>query len=166
MKAYVFQTLFLNYAIYFLLKMDRSLGVTNRLEKWRVHLIATYYELKKKPTYYVHFVVMWFKTHLFSTGVNVTVICNMQVTLTYKLYPYWFWKALTLLHAIHKNELLNKLFWDVFKHQFSTQLQIENNNNRPSTKKKTKYKKKKVTKKNPPKTPQNKWWVRSRSQAC
>lgn len=49
MKAYVFQTLFLNYAIYFLLKMDRSLGVTNRLEKLRVHLIATYYELKKKP---------------------------------------------------------------------------------------------------------------------
>lgn len=58
MKAYVFQTLFLNYAIYFLLKMDRSLGVTNRLEKLRVHLIATYYELKKKPTYYVHFVIM------------------------------------------------------------------------------------------------------------
>lgn len=58
MKAYVFQTLFLNYAIYFLLKMDRSLGVTNRLEKLRVHLIATYYELKKTPTFYVHFVVM------------------------------------------------------------------------------------------------------------
>lgn len=66
----------------------------------------------------------------------------MKVLAMKKNYKMLSKKPLSLLHAIHKNELLNKLFWDVFKHQFSTQLQIENNNNRPSTKKKTKKTKK------------------------